>query len=539
MNREGAATEGEGRAVREVAAVGGETRADVSPSSAADAATPDSATEVPLRAGSGSGLDRILLRGLGWTSAINWTTQIVAWAVTIVVARLLLPEHYGLVAMASVYLGLAKLLSEFGLGDAVFVLGELSDEQIAQLNGLAVLSGLAVFAVSCAAAPLIAWFFDAPRLRLLVIVMSTAFVIGAFRIVPYGLLLRDLQFRAVAVIDGAQALASAFTTFGLALAGAGYWALVGGPLAGACVSTIANVAVRPHGFARPRPSSIRRALQFSGNIIGGRLAWYFYSRADAVVVGRILGDSALGFLTLAQSVSSLAREKVTALASRVTPAVFARVQRDPVELRRYLLSVTEGLAVITIPIAAGVGLVAGDFTRVVLGDHWLPIVRPIQLLSVLGLVLSISPLLAQVLNVVGEERFTMRNGVASLVVVIAALLVGTRGGLMGVVWAMVISETVMKVPLLLRLNAVIGLRWSAYARALWPSASAALAMAVAVTAWDRLIGPETPTLASLLVKIGVGAVAYTATIVLGHGARLRTYAATLRLLRSTPAPEAG
>src|SRR5213596_2915630 len=97
-------------------------------------------------------LDRALLHGVAWTAAAKWAAQVLSWASWLIVARLLSPEDYGLVGMATIYLGLIMLLSEFGLGTAVLAVRELSVEQINQLNSLAVVLGLASVVASCAAA---------------------------------------------------------------------------------------------------------------------------------------------------------------------------------------------------------------------------------------------------------------------------------------------------------------------------------------------------------------------------------------------------
>ena len=97
-------------------------------------------------------LDRSLVRGVAWTAAAKWASQGLAWVSWLIVARLLTPEDYGLVGMAAIYLGLIALLSEFGLGTAVLAVRELSVGQIGQLNGLAVLLGLAGLLTSCAVA---------------------------------------------------------------------------------------------------------------------------------------------------------------------------------------------------------------------------------------------------------------------------------------------------------------------------------------------------------------------------------------------------
>src|SRR5271166_2395619 len=97
-------------------------------------------------------LDRHLVRGLAWTGGVKWGSQVVTWASTLIVARLLRPEDYGIVGMAAVYLGLITLISEFGVGTAVVTLRELTADQTAQLNSLSLMLGLGGFLVSCAVA---------------------------------------------------------------------------------------------------------------------------------------------------------------------------------------------------------------------------------------------------------------------------------------------------------------------------------------------------------------------------------------------------
>src|SRR4029077_9784437 len=137
-------------------------------------------------------------------------------------------EDYGIVGMATIYLGLITLLSEFGLGTAVVAVRELSVAQINQLNGLAVLLGLPSLVASCVVAIPLGRFFQAPQLPLVIAVMSTTFVITSFKTVPLALLQRDLRFKTLALIDLSQTLVLAICMIGFAVAGLGYWTLVSG-----------------------------------------------------------------------------------------------------------------------------------------------------------------------------------------------------------------------------------------------------------------------------------------------------------------------
>ena len=181
---------------------------------------------------------------VAWTAATKWVAQALSWASWLIVARLLTPEDYGLVGMATIYLGLITLVSEFGLGTAVLAIRELSDEQIRQLHGLAALLGVAGLLASCALAIPLGRFFRAPDLPLVVVMMSATFVIASLRTVPLALLQRELRFKALAWIDLGQTLVLTVSMVGFAAAGFRYWTLVCGAVLGALVSTGAVLRLR-------------------------------------------------------------------------------------------------------------------------------------------------------------------------------------------------------------------------------------------------------------------------------------------------------
>src|SRR5580698_4108885 len=244
-------------------------------------------------------LDGSLVHGLVWTGGMRWASQLVTWASTLIVARLLMPEDYGIVGMATVYLGLITLLTEFGVGTAVVTLRELSPDQLAQLNGLAVLLGFTGFALSCVVAFPLGTFFASPRLPWVVVAMSANFVISSFRSVPSALLQKDLRFKLLSVIEGSRSIVLAIVTVLAAWMGLRYWTLVIGSVAGSILDTAFTLSQRRCPCAWPRPKYLQHAFRFTGHIVTSRLAWYCYSSADFVVSGRVLGEKALGIYSLA------------------------------------------------------------------------------------------------------------------------------------------------------------------------------------------------------------------------------------------------
>jgi PST family polysaccharide transporter len=274
-----------------------------------------------------------------------------------------------------------------------------------------------------------------------------------------------------------------------------------------------------------------------------RFAWYTYSNADFAVIGKMLGGAALGAYTLGWTLSGMAVEKITVFIGRVTPGVFCTVQNDLAALRRYLLLITEGLALVTFPACIGLALVANDFVRSALGDRWIAAILPVQLLAVLATFRSVQPLITQVLLALGESRVIMRNAVLTALVLPLCFVLASRWGIAGVAWAWLIIGPLMFSPLLLRTLRLIELPAKRYFVSLWPATSGCLIMVGAVISVDRALLGGAPPYMSLILKIVIGALSYVAVLFTFHRTRLATLRGMLRTLRERrptaiyPSPE--
>ena len=478
-------------------------------------------------------LDRSLIHGLAWTGGIKWTGQLLSWATTLVVARVLTPADYGLVGMASIYLVLTSLISEFSMGAAVITLRDLSARQIAQINSVSVLFGFVAFGVSCVAAWPLGWFFRASELPLVVIAMSTTFVINGFKTVPMSLIQRDLQFKRIALIDGIQTLVLSVGTLTTAFLGFRYWTLVIGAVLGAIVSTAMMLVQRPFPFALPSLDSLRSSLKFSTHVLMQRIAFFAYSDSDFLVIGRQIGRTALGAYTFAWTLASVPIEKVTSLITAVTPAIFAAAQTDRPTLRRYFLSLSEGISYITLPTTIGLALVAPELVQLALGDRWLAMIAPLRLLAGYAAVRSLTPMLFPLANVTGDSRFAARaNAIAALVVPISFVL-AARWGTTGVAAAwMLVHPIVIVIPMSKRIFARLDLRAGTYLRAIGPAASGTAVMALCVLSVRLSLPGGVPVGARLASEVAVGIASYGLLMTTVHRTRLRSVVSVWKAVRS-------
>lgn len=475
---------------------------------------------------------------VAWTAVAKWSGQAVSWALTIVVVRLLSANDYGLVAMATVYLGLVAILNEFGIGMGVVANRELDDDQIAQLNTIGVAVGVLAFAVSCLAAVPLGVFFRAPDLPAVVVVTSTAFPVTALRTVPVALLQRSLRLRRLAAAEGVQTLTVALSTVGLALLEFSYWALVLGQVLGHVVFTgMILVAVRAR-FARPRLPSIRGVLTFSRHILVGRLAWYVQATADFTVAGRVLGEVPLGIYAMARGLASLPVDKVTALVNQVSLPFFAASQGSPAAMRRFVLTLTEGLAFVVFPVSCGVVLVAPEFVPLVLGERWLAVIPLLQILAGLAAYQSLVTVLPPVVLVTGGSRLSMYLGLAAAVVMPVAFYVGSGWGTTGIATTLVLVYPMLNIPLFVRAFRRTQLSPVAYLGAIAPALSAVLAMAAAVLALKLVLPSTWPLATRFVTEVLLGTTTYVGVIGIVFRTKIVAFYRAFRALESRPEGDA-
>jgi len=473
-------------------------------------------------------LDRSLVQGMAWTGIMKWLGQVLTWASTIWVARLLTPADYGIVAMAAAFIGIVGMISEFGVGSAVLNFRDLGQEKVSQLNSISLMLGAGGFFVSCLAAVPLSWFFKTDELTLVTIVSGSVFILLGLKAVPYGMLQKEMRFRYLALVEGLQLLIQAVSAVGFALLGFSYWTLVLGNLVGAAFTTVCLVGARPQGVAIPRLSQLREVLAYSWSVVGSRLLWYIYTVSDAFIVGRQLGQAALGTYSFGFSLANVAVEKVAGMSYQVTTSLFGAVQHDHAALRRYLLILTEGFAVVSFPITIGLALVAEDLVWVVFGEKWLPMVAPMQILAISACYRSVASIPTQVLFATKDSRPSLLNSALCVAILPPAFLLGSYWGVVGIaaVWALVHP------PLSYRLSAYvfrsIGLLHGEYWRSFIPASVASLGMILVVVSLKYWMPSDLSRAVHLGMEICLGGIVYVAIAQFFYRAHLQKFISLIR-----------
>lgn len=483
-------------------------------------------------------MDRSVLVGFAWSGAAKWSTQIISWAGTIIVARILTPSDYGLLSMATVFLSLIYALSEFGVGTAVVTLRDLSEDVLRQLNGFTIVLGLCGTIVTVFLAGPLGAFFRAPELPPVLITLGLTFSIISLQTVPAALLRRDFEFRKLAIVDVTRGVVLPVVTLIGALAGLRYWALALGNVASAVITATMTLYFRRIQVARPRTSQLRAVLGFSRNVLIGRLAWIIYQDGDFAVAGRRLGQAAVGDYSLAWTIATSPIDKITNVLSGVTPTMFGAVQHDRPALTRYFLNLSEMLCLITVPASVGMALVSNDLVSVVLGSKWSGAAAPLALLALYAGARSLTDLYDHLFNATKETWFGMWISVARAFLLLTGFIIGSHWGAVGIAASWLIVHPLVSLVSFTRVRSVLDLSSSRYLKALRLGLDGTVAMGATVLGFQMLLAPDWAPITRLLASILSGAVTYILVTWLLHSGRLKHIYAWVKRIRSGGGQEA-
>ena len=305
---------------------------------------------------------------------------------TVVLARLLTPADFGLVAMVTAITGLGQAFADLGLSEATIQHPEISHNQVSTLFWINVAIGLALTSITAALAPVLAWFYHEPRLKEITFLVSLTFLIGGLRVQHDALLRRQMRFKSLAIRDVASYLLAVPVAITMAWRGAGYWAIVALPLT--LNSTQMALSWLMAGWIPGLPrrdAKVRSLLAFGGNIAASYLIFSVNRSADSILIGWHWGAGPLGLYSRAYNLLMLPVRQLGAPARSVAVPTFSRVQDDPERLARYYLRTANLIMWITAPIFAFLFVAAVPVIVLTLGDRWRAAAPVFQILAIFAL----------------------------------------------------------------------------------------------------------------------------------------------------------
>ena len=447
-----------------------------------------------------------------WRSGSQIVAQLVTWASTFLVIRLLDPADYGLFAMTQVILVLLNLMNGWGFASALVQRERIDREQVRQVFGLLILLNSALAAIQFAMAPIAAAYYRQPEVADLLRVQAVLYFSTPFIALPSALLQREIDFRRQALVNLVAALLGAATALACAYAGWGVWTLIAAPIVLWWSRAIGmTIAARAWVWPSFRFRGAGPLVRYGGAMVAVQFFWFFQSQADVFMGARVLSAHELGVYTTALFLTQILAAKFVPPLNDVAFAAYSRMQDRRDAMGEAFLKAVRLIMLIALPFYCGLIVTAEPLVLTVLGAKWAEAAPLVPVLALAMAFMTLQILFAPATNALGRPGIALRAGAIGAVILPASFLVGLGWGTAGLAWAWLGGMALLcAATAALSLHA-IGVTRAALAASLAPAAFASTAMAIATAALDALLPPLRPSL-RLLVLASFGAGLYFALL---------------------------
>jgi len=451
-----------------------------------------------------------------WSITVMPILQIVQFAASIVIARLLEPKDFGIMGMAGVIIFYSNSISEFGLGDSIIRIKNKTDRHVDTFFTINITISLilAIFFLVCA--DFIAGFFRTKELGAVIRVLSCIFIITSFYTVPLALLRRSLSYKLISKIEIIKRIGGIVCTLTLALLGFGYWALICGTISANIIAVIAIMYVvdwQPRlgfhfeAFREIYSFAFWKFISVQINMLG--------SYVDKLVIGKVLGPIMLGFYEKSFGIAFMPVQNISQRITSVMFSTFSRVKGEPGEIRYYFSKTLTMVTVFCFPVLIGLYAIADQFVMVLLGEKWQPMVPVFRVLLVAFLFASLATCFDTLNLACGSYRKQVFVKIFSLLMMLLFLLVYAKNGIVHVGYIIIIYNITLLLLSYFISRSVGYLSLTGIVLAILPALLATLFMGCSLYCIDfYLKSSNCSAIYSLVIFIVVGMLSYSLFIML-------------------------
>jgi len=472
-------------------------------------------------------------RGVAWSYVREAGTELIATPTGLILARLLTPYDFGVAASAVFFITLATRLTNFGFNLALARIKVLRPEHTSSVFVVTLGVGATAYAILASSGPLMASFFHAPQLTQIMPVAALGFLITPFGTVPAALMTRNMQFRRTAMCDWIQGIAGAATVLTLAYSGFGYWSLIYNQVASDIAATIGKVVLsgwRPSlRFSR---SAIKELFSFGAGVFAKRLLDYTAGNVDNLVVGRMLGMSALGFYDKGFVTVRRILNRLNTGGPMVSFRVLSLIYEEQERFRNAYRKVVMATALISYPVLLGLAVIGPDLIPVMYGRRWGATIVPFQILCISGSFKVMTDYAGSAIQAMGKIWGQVARQVVYAVLIVLLVAGFSFWGLMGAAVGVLVATFVMYLlmeGLLMKLTAITA---RTIFEAQLPGMLCGLGVAATIGLARWLLLRHAPGAAAwerLIIQCAIGALTYLVFIKFNRFGEVR------RLVRDTAA----
>ena len=474
-----------------------------------------------------SSLTQKTVKGFFWTYVSFIGGKGLTFLSTIILARLLLPEEYGLVGYCLVVIQYVDILNSAGIAAALIARRENVQEAANAAFVANIVFGVVCFAITWIIAPYVAVFFKSPEIVPLFRALGLSLPFTGLGVVPDTMLKRDMKFRTVIISDLGRNFVKGAVSIGLALIGFGVWSLVWGQVLAALTGSILSWFLA--GW-RPtwqfHPDATRSILNFGFHIILLETAGAFRNNVDYLLVGKILGAASLGYYTMAYRIPELLIRTMNHVIGNVSLPALAITQSDPAKMRKFYFGYIRFLSMFVFPVGVGLAFTAPVFIPIFLSERWGPAIVPTALISIALCIAALGYVPGVLYKAISRPDILNKLAIIKMPVAVLILWYCTRWGIVGVAAGQIVIGLISVSMDMLVANAVMKYPFADLFKAISPALESTFSMAVVlflIQQWVPYVG-----LIQFVLMVALGGLTYFVVFWLINPETLLQGVATIR-----------
>ncbi len=409
------------------------------------------------------------IQGIKWNLINKVIAQIFSLAFAVVLARLLTPHEFGLVAMVTVILGIVKVIHSFGLGEALVQKEEITETDLSSVFWVNVFLGIFFTIVAILAAPFISKFYQKEILIPITYFFGITFLLDSFTVVHYALLWRNLEYKKLFFVQLPAILISGTVAVMMALNGFGVWSLVTKSLVSiAALLVFLNIASSWKPKFIFKIQAVKNLFGFSLPRVGTLTFSYLIRNLDKIMIGHSLGGAPLGFYEKSYSFMLLPLSNITSVVSQVLFPSFSKIQNNHEEIKEMFFKVIRFVAFFTFPLMIGLSIFSEPFILFLLGEKWKGSITVLQILAWVGLIQSISGFYQPVYLSQGATKLQFKLDIILKTQSVFWIILGINWGIHGVAFGILIGVLINQFPYLYFLGKLINMKLADFLKNLLP-----------------------------------------------------------------------
>jgi O-antigen/teichoic acid export membrane protein len=427
-----------------------------------------------------------------WSFVNRFSAQGLSLLKIIIVARLLLPEDFGLFGISLLILSILKVFTNTGFQESIIQNKNNVLEHLNTAWTTLIIRGAILYAILFLSAPIIAGFFNEPRAGLIIQVIGLTLVLEGFQNIAIVFLKKELEFHKRYILELGEMLPSFILTVSLAFILKSVWALVYGSLIGGVGILFLSYLVHPY---RPKfefkKDKAAEMFTFGKWILGSSILTFILTQGDDIFVGKILGATALGFYLMAYHISNLSATEITHTISNVIFPAYSKLQDNLSNLRFAYEKTLQLTVLLSFPIGGLIFSLSSDFTYLILGEKWISIIPAMQVLVIYGLNRSIGATTGPLFQGFGKPNIVTKLQLIQLILFILLLYPLTvEYGIMGTAIAITISAIALRIPTTIILCNIIKWNYIEYFKMIFPQLIGTISMIIIILLIKSFISIE-------------------------------------------------